>query len=285
MQQHDCLELQRKARRSGRLRPNALLLLAEICDLHGCEKGCIAGNDTFAENLGATPRSVRNWLSELKDHGLIAEAQQGPNRLLIPRTPEWVEGKDDSTAENSFQEDGQSSGKDVPGRKEDSKEGGKDFPQQRDNNSEGTRERALAHEGSSEESPDELFSALVDVWRSVGTAPPLTKNTENVLWEWAQDGTVQDIGLFREVLQEQSADTTAKGCGLSTGILLKEYRKQRDSGKLEPWQKEDERYSVDEQGRVCYMGTPVSETGPQNVYDEPARKDGSTRPEPEVSPS
>jgi hypothetical protein len=136
MQQHDCLELQRKARRSGRLRPNALLLLAEICDLHGCEKGCIASNDTFAENLGATTRSVRNWLSELKEHGFIAEAQQGPNRLLIPRMPGWMQEKDDSTAENSFQGDGQSSGKGVPERKEDSTEGGKDFPPQRDNNHE-----------------------------------------------------------------------------------------------------------------------------------------------------
>jgi hypothetical protein len=126
---------------------------------------------------------------------------------------------------------------------------------------------------------------LVDVWRSVGTAPPLTKNTENVLWEWAQDQTVADVNLFREVLQEQSADTTAKGCGLSTGILLKEYRKQRDAGKLEPWQKEDKRYSVDEEGRVCFKGVPLSETGPQNVYDDYERKDGSTRPEPEVRTS
>jgi len=179
-----------------------------------------------------------------------------------------------------------------PGGEPDDEKGRSTFARNRqepsDNRQKNREGDAPAHEDSSEESPDQLFSALVDVWRSVGTAPPLNRNTEDVLWEWAQDGTVQDIGLFREVLQEQSADTTAKGCGLSTGILLKEYRKQRDAGKLEPWQKEDGRYSVDEEGRVCFKGVPLSETGPQNVYDDyegDTRKDGSMRREPEVSPS
>jgi hypothetical protein len=126
-------------------------------------------------------------------------------------------------------------------------------------------DEAPAHEGSSVE---DVFQGLVDAWRAVRPAPTLTEKRERVLYDWAHDGTVEDPVLFREVLEEQAADTSSKGVGLSMGILLKEYRKQRDAGKLEPWQKEDERYSINEDGEPCFKGKPLSEIGPQNVYDD-----------------
>lgn len=150
MTKPDCLTLRRKARRSGRFRANACLLLAEICDLHGCEKGCIMENDTLADRLNCTERSIRDWLRELKSEGIIMEGQEGPNRVLQPRVPSWMEWKEDSTEEATFQENTEDSRTDVPERNEDSKEDGKDFPPQRDNNSEGTGEAAHAHEADAE---------------------------------------------------------------------------------------------------------------------------------------
>jgi len=138
----ECMELQRQARRSGRLTGNALMLLAEICDAHTLEKGCIVENETFADRLNCTKRTVRNWLSDLKSEGVLSVAQEGGNRVLIPRFPSWMGRKNASGEESSFQESGDSSGKDAPERKEFSEASGKDFPPQRDNNHESASSRA-----------------------------------------------------------------------------------------------------------------------------------------------
>jgi len=138
----ECLKLRRKARRSQKIRTSAAMLLAEICDYHALEKGCIAKNSTFADRLGCTERAVRDWLRELKVNGFVAVAEKDGCRLLIPRIPDWMEWNDDSGAEQGFQ-DGTSDPENTPlERKERSSEGGKSVPPQRDNNPEGTRERA-----------------------------------------------------------------------------------------------------------------------------------------------
>jgi len=273
-------DLRQTARRDDDLPPIARLLFAEIWQMNEGAGECYAEDDWLGKQIGAAESTVRKHRLTLRQKGYIKQSRSGGRRYLEPNDVINIDQSDQQQSENTSTADQSDQNRSDEVINTDQHRGS--------NNPEGTRESAPAHEDSSEESPDQLFSALVDVWRSVGTAPPLNRNTEDVLWEWAQDGTVQDIGLFREVLQEQSADTTAKGCGLSTGILLKEYRKQRDAGKLEPWQKEDGRYSVDEEGRVCFKGVPLSETGPQNVYDDyegDTRKDGSMRREPEVSPS
>jgi biotin operon repressor len=48
--------------------------------------GSIASQGAMAEDLGVTDRSVRNWIEELKEHGLISVEQQGhmkPNLYII----------------------------------------------------------------------------------------------------------------------------------------------------------------------------------------------------------
>lgn len=265
------------------LTANARLLLSFIIDWHHKEKGCVMHDSTLGDRLGMSERTVQRRRKELVDAGYLRVVHGAHRRELVPQVADPSDSPDVRDVETHDTSDvSGDTGDETPDTSDDQPHDTSDvdreiyYP-------EGTRESAPAHEDGVGESPEDLFGALVDVWRSVSTAPALSEKTEDVLWSWAQDRTVDDVDLFREILQQQSADTTAKGCGLSPGILLKEYRKERDSGKLEPWQKEDERYSVDEQGRVCFMGTPVSETGPQNVYDD--RKDGSTRPEPEVSPA
>lgn len=267
MTQPDCLKLQRKARRSGRLRANACLLLAEICDLHGCEKGCIIGNKALADHLGCTERSIRKWLRELTSEGLVTEGTEAAKRVLVPRVPSWMEWNEDSCEEATFQQNTERSGTEVPERNERSEKGGTNVPTQRDNKSESVRERAPAHEEDPVRSTEDLFGGLVEAWRSVRSAPPLGERREKVLYDWSHDREVEDPDLFREVLAEQAADTSSKGVGMSMGILLKEYKKQRDAGKLEPWQQKDDRYSINEAGEVCFKGTPLDEIGPQNVYE------------------
>jgi len=149
---------------------------------------------------------------------------------------------------------------------------------------EGVSEGAPAHEDPVDGTPEEVFTSLVKIWRSVSNAPPVSQKIEDVLWGWAQDEKIPDVGLFRDVLEEQAANTTSKGCGLSPGILLREYRDQLQSGKLEPWQQESDDWSVNEQGKVCFKGVPVEETGPQNLAaDLEGSKDGAPSEPPEVS--
>lgn len=279
------LHLRQTADRDDSLTTTARLLFGEIINLNVLGDGCYKAYTTLAEDLGLNERTVRRRRKELESAGYLTVSREGDRRYLVPTPPDTSDRTGQQCPDSSVRPDSSDRTEvSAPDTDDETPPDTGDDDKEVYNPAE-ARESAPAHEVSSEESPDELFSALVDVWRSVGTAPPLTKNTEDVLWGWAQDQTVADVDLFREVLQEQSADTTAKGCGLSTGILLKEYRKQRDASKLEPWQKEDKRYSVDEEGQVCFKGVPLSETGPQNVYDDYERKDGSMRREPEVSPS
>jgi len=51
---------------------------------------------------------------------------------------------------------------------------------------------------------------------------------------------------------------------------------------MEPWQQEDDRYSVDEKGRVCFKGVPTEEIGMKNLAAD-IGKDGAATGEPEVS--
>jgi DNA-binding transcriptional ArsR family regulator len=109
------------------------MLFAEICDFYELPAGCKVSNEGFAQRLGCTARSVRNWLAELKEHGLVSRTEEGGNRFLEPRIPSWItietegEGrKTRSTEEESFQD-----GRDL--RKDASQEGGKFVPTQRDN--------------------------------------------------------------------------------------------------------------------------------------------------------
>lgn len=264
-------DARKTVRADSDLPAGARLLFEQIWEMHhASEEGCYAGDQYLAKQIGAAPSSVRRYRRQLREKGYLTEQKSGGRRRSIPIKMISTDQNDQEQPVNTDHSD-QNCTDDVISTDQDISS----------NNPEGTRESAPAHEAPVEYSSDELFSQLVKAWRSVSTAPPLSEKTEDVLWGWAQDQTIDDPDLFREVLEEQSADTTAKGCGLSTGILLKEYRNQRDSGKLEPWQKESEHYSVDGQGRVCFKGVPVEDTGPQDVYAD--RKDGSAGPEPEVS--
>jgi len=157
---------------------------------------------------------------------------------------------------------------------------------QKETNSKETKSSAPAREGSGSDSlhsTEDVFEALVDVWRSVSSAPPLSRKREDALWGWAEDRSVTDPDLFRNVLQEQAADTAGRDVGMSMGILLKEYKKRRDNGKLRPDRQDDPDWTIDEQGRKCYMGVPIEEIGPQNLAEDLPKKDGAQTGEPEVS--
>jgi len=126
----------------------------------------------------------------------------------------------------------------------------------------------------------------VSIWRSVRSAPPLTEKIEDVLWDWAQEGAIPDLALFEEVLRQDAASVKGQGKGLNMGILRSRYTDELESGKLTPEQQEDPDYTVNEDGKVCYMGVPLSEIGPQNLaadLEEDHAGDGTAGCEPEVS--
>lgn len=191
----ECIQLQRKARRSGRLHGNVLMLLAEICEAHTLDKGCIVENETFADRLNCTARTVRNWLRQLKQMGLVSESKEAGNRVLCPRVPSWMEWKERSTAERTFQNDTDISGKSVPERKERSEtggnQGGKSFPTQRDNNSESACS-AHAHGDRWAFLPRHYQSLLPDIRAEAGTEehPP---DLLDVAHRWLRPDPGEDL--------------------------------------------------------------------------------------------
>lgn len=168
----DLLQLRRHVRRTEKVRPTAALLFAEICDFYELPEGCKVSNQGFAQRLGCTARSVRNWLSELESCGLISRTEEGGNRYLEPRIPSWIDlntedsgRKIRSTEEGSFQ-DGSKFRKDAStDRKSRSEEGGKFVPTQRDNIPAEARERARAHENDDSDA---------DVPHHLTDSPPCT---------------------------------------------------------------------------------------------------------------
>jgi DNA-binding Lrp family transcriptional regulator len=245
-----------------------------IIDFHHKKKGCVMFDSTIADKLGIAERTVIRRRQELEKAGYIREVNGRNRRELLPTAPDSSvisDDTDDERGDTSVRWGGDTG---VTDREID--------------NPEGTRESAPARGGASRfevdprsEPPEEVFSALVDIWRSVSTAPPLNARFEKVLIGWAKDEKIPDLDLFRQVLEREAANTTAKGSGLNPGILLQEYRDQLQSGKLEPWQQEDEHWTVNEEGKVCFKGVPVEETGPQNLAKQ--SKDGAPGPAPELS--
>jgi hypothetical protein len=259
------------------LKANARLLLTYIIDWHHKDKGCVMHDSTLADRLGVSRRTVMRRRQELQEAGYLRVIHGAHRRELVPQHPRTDVEAGDISVQGCDTRD-ESSDNSVTGGC-DTRDG-----DMRSYNPEGTRESAPAHEDPVDDTPEEVFTSLVKIWRSVSNAPPMSEKIEDVLWGWAHDQKIPDLSLFRDVLEEQAANTTSKGCGLSPGILLREYRGQLQSGKLEPWQQENDNYSVDEQGRVCFKGHPVDELGPQNLAaDLEGAKDGAPSEPPEVS--
>jgi len=265
---------------------NARLIMMLVLDYHMMEHGCVLKDSTISDEVGVSVRTVERRRKELYNAGYLREVNGANRRKLVPIDPDTGDEIPDTgvVAPDSSDEQPDTGDGSAPDTGVVDKD--KDI-------SANAQRCAPAHEDSGDsqidprsEPPEEVFSELVDIWRSVSSAPALNRRLEDVLWGWAQDEKIPDLGLFRDVLEEQAANVTAKGSGMSPGILLREYREQLNSGKLEPWQQEDERYSVGEQGRVCFKGVPVEETGPQNLaadLQDQSAKDGAPAGEPEVS--
>mgnify|MGYP000447451718 CR=1 FL=1 len=275
MSDTELLELRRRVRRDHQISDSAARLFSEVVDLAMLDGGCFASPTQLGAWLGMSERTIRRRRDELKEAGYLRVEPSERGRQLIPCNPDGQECQTDVTDKS-----GQTTEvTDKSGQNEVDKSG-----QHIENNNTHERGRAPAREDGEDDTPEEVFTSLVKIWRSVSNAPPVSQKIEDVLWGWAQDEKIPDVGLFRDVLEEQAANTTSKGCGLSPGILLREYRDQLQSGKLEPWQQESDDWSVNEQGKVCFKGVPVEETGPQNLAaDLEGSKDGAPSEPPEVS--
>jgi hypothetical protein len=274
-------ETRKAVRADSDLPPGARLLFEEIWEMHhDCEKGCYASNEELGSRVGAAASSVRRYRRKLRNAGHLKEEKTGGRIYKIPAEAANSDREPVSTDQND-QNQGVSTDHSGQNCTQEAVSSDQDMSSY---NPEGTREGAPAHEDSHDDTPEEVFTSLASIWRSVSNAPPMTEKIEDVLWGWAHDEKIPDQDLFRDVLEEQAANTTSKGCGLSPGILLREYRDQLQSGKLEPWQAESDDWSVNEQGKVCFKGVPVEETGPQNLAaDLQGAKDGAPSEPPEVS--
>jgi len=125
------------------------------------------------------------------------------------------------------------------------------------------------------------FSDLISIWRDIDATPHLSQRHENTFQKWANEGVIEDLDTFREVLEKDAKEVRDKDCGLSLRVTRENY--EDEISPLTAAQRESSRYTVNEDGEPCLDGVPFSEIGPQNVYDE--RSDGSARQEPEVSVS
>jgi len=256
-----------------------------VVDYHQMEKGCVLKDSTIAEKIGTSTRTAERRLKELREAGYLRAVHGANRRQLVPELPDKFDGEADTDV-------GTPDTHDVATDTHDGEATDTDVVHRDIDISANAGESAPTREGSGLDSlhtTEGVFEALVDVWRSVSGAPPLSRKREDALWGWAEDRTVANPDLFRDVLEEQAADTAGRGVGMSMGILLKEYKKRRDAGKLRPDRQDDPDWTIDEQGRKCYMGVPIEETGPQNLAEdlpEPdgTPKDGARSPEPEVSP-
>jgi len=54
---------------------------------------CFPGQDTLAENLGSSERSVRNWLKELHTYGIIKVVQRGQGKVNLYEVHQLVKKK------------------------------------------------------------------------------------------------------------------------------------------------------------------------------------------------
>jgi len=54
---------------------------------------CFPGQETLAQNLGSSERSVRNWLKELKDYKIIKVIQRGQGKVNLYEVYKTVKKK------------------------------------------------------------------------------------------------------------------------------------------------------------------------------------------------
>jgi len=264
-------DLRQQVRRDDDLPPMARLLFAEISQMNEGDGECYAEDEWLGEQIGAAESTVRRHRLTVLDKEYIRQCKSGGRRYLEPNEMINIDQSDQNQSESASNDDQNDQNRSEEVINTDQHRG--------NNNPEGMSERAPACEDSS----GDVFERLVNIWRDVGSAPPLSEGVEDVLWDWAQEGKIPDVPLFRDVLERDAAAVKAQGKGLNMGVLLDRYTDELESGKLEPWQAESDDWSVNEDGKVCFKGVPVEETGPQDVYAE--RKDGSRQPEPEVSAS
>jgi len=135
-------------------------------------------------------------------------------------------------------------------------------------------EDAPAHEGTAS------FSDLISIWRDIDATPYLSQRHENTFQKWANEGVIEDLDTFRQVLEKDAKEVRDKDCGLSLRVTRQNYEEQ--TSVLSAKRQDDPDWSVID-GEPAFKGVPISQMGPQNVYDE--RSDGSARQEPEVSVS
>lgn len=84
---HNFTALRRQARRDGTLSHQARHLYEDICELAERDGYCSAGDAHFAEAYGASRRTVRRWVAELREAGYIRTEGATRSRRITPSDP------------------------------------------------------------------------------------------------------------------------------------------------------------------------------------------------------
>ncbi len=80
---HGFTQLPHRVLKDKRLSFGARLTYAVLLSYAWEKESCFPGQKKMAEDLGASDRSIRKFLNELKEHGYISWKYQGPSKPNI----------------------------------------------------------------------------------------------------------------------------------------------------------------------------------------------------------